>query len=505
MVGEIMSHTKISPVFEQERADAPLRNFIGGEWRPARTSSTDTVFNPATGEEIARVPLCGAGDVDAAVQAAAHAFSSWRDTPVPDRVQYLFRFKHLLEENFAELAREVTRENGKTIEDARGEVRRGIEVVDFACGMATLMMGETAEQIARGIDSYSVRVPLGVVGGICPFNFPAMIPMWMAPIAIAAGNTFVLKPSERTPISASLLLDLLSRAGLPGGVVNLVHGAREAVDSLLAHPEVRAISFVGSAPVARYVYEQAAAHGKRVQALAGAKNHLLVMADADLPLTAKAILSSAFGAAGQRCLAGSVVVAVGDIGDTLVASLCARASDLRLGDGLQEDTAIGPLVRSDARTRICGYVEKGLREGARLVLDGRAARPATAESRDGFFAGPSIFDHVHPEMVIAREEIFGPVLSVIRARDLDEAIAIANRSRFGNAASIFTRSGEAARRFRTRIEAGMVGINVGVAAPMAFFPFAGWKGSFFGDLHATGKDAVRFYTETRVVVERWSA
>ncbi|MFB3814880.1 MAG: CoA-acylating methylmalonate-semialdehyde dehydrogenase [Terriglobales bacterium] len=492
-----MSQTQSSPLLDRSTGKA-LNNYISGNWRAAGTTATEPVYNPATGEEIARVPLSGSADVDAAVQAACVAFPAWRDTPVPERVQVLFRFKQLLEQNFETLARQVVTENGKTIEDARGEVRRGIEVVDFACGMPTLIQGETVGQISRGTDSFTVRVPLGVVGGICPFNFPAMIPLWMFPIAIGAGNTFVLKPSERTPISGALLAELFSQAGLPAGVLNVVHGAREAVDALLQHSEVRAISFVGSAPVARYVYERAATAGKRVQALAGAKNHLLVMPDADLDLAVKAVLSSAFGAAGQRCLAGSVVVAVGEIGDTLVDRLRESAGNLRIGSGLQEDTAMGPLVRRDACTRVRNYVEKGIQEGARLVLDGRES-PAG----QGFFLRPTIFDHVHPDMAIARDEIFGPLLSVVRARDIEEAIAIANRSPFGNAASIFTRNGAAARLFRTRIEAGMVGINVGVAAPMAFFPFAGWKGSFFGDLHATGKDAVRFYTETRVVIERW--
>ncbi len=496
-----MSQTNLTPVLEpQEQAENLLPILVGGEWRTPSGAGAEPVFNPATGEVLCRVPMDAAGGayVDEAVQAAARAFPVWRDTPVMDRVQCLFRFKQLLEEHFDTLARQVTVENGKTLEDARGEVRRGIEVVDFACGMPSLIMGETVEQIARGIDSHSVRVPLGVVAGICPFNFPAMIPLWMFPLAVAAGNTFVLKPSERTPLSGVLLAQLFSQTGAPAGVLNLVHGGRGTVDALLQHAEIRAISFVGSAPVAKYVYEKAAASGKRVQALAGAKNHLLVMPDADLELTVKAIMSSAFGAAGQRCLAGSVVVAIGDAGDALVERLCRAAAQLPVGGGLQEDVAMGPLVRSDAVSRVRSYIEKGLQEGARLVLDGRGGAAAK-----GYFLRPSIFDHVQPDMAIAREEIFGPLLSVIRSRDLDEALAVANASRFGNAASIFTRSGAAARQFRSRVESGMVGVNIGVAAPMAFFPFTGWKGSFFGDLHATGKDGVRFYTETSVVIERW--
>jgi malonate-semialdehyde dehydrogenase (acetylating)/methylmalonate-semialdehyde dehydrogenase len=496
-----MSQTNWTPVLEpQGQAENLTPMFIGGEWRIPSCDGAEPVFDPATGEVLCRVPMDAAGGayVKEAVQAAARAFPAWRETPVVDRVQYLFRYKQLLQENFETLARQVTAENGKTLEDARGEVRRGIEVVDFACGMPTLMMGETVEQLARGIDSHSVRVPVGVAAGICPFNFPVMIPLWMFPIAIAAGNTFVLKPSERTPLSGVLLAQLFGRTGAPAGVLNVVHGGRETVDALLQHPDIRAISFVGSAPVARYIYEQAAAAGKRVQALAGAKNHLLVMPDADLDITVPAIMGSAFGAAGQRCLAGSVVVVVDDVGDELVTRLWKAAAQLRLGSGLQQDVAMGPLVRGDAVKRVRSYVEKGVQEGARLVLDGGSAGP-----KNGFFIRPFIFDHVKPEMTIAKEEIFGPVLCVMRARDLDEALATANASRFGNAASIFTRSGAAARQFRARVDAGMVGINIGVAAPAAFFSFSGWKGSFFGDLHATGKDGVRFYTETKTVIERW--
>ncbi len=491
---------------QQASAGRPVRggllaNFIDNQWHEIHPASSTAIFNPATGEELARVPLCGPDEVAAAVRAAEAAFPAWRDTPVTDRVQHLFRYKQVLEEHFEELSRQVVEENGKTLEEARGEVRRGIEVVDFACGMPTLMMGETVEQIARGIDSNSVRVPLGVVAGICPFNFPAMIPLWMFPIAAAAGNTFVLKPSDKTPLTGMLLAQLASQSSFPRGVLNLVHGAHAAAEALMSHPAVKAISFVGSAPVAREVYRTSAANGKRVQALAGAKNHLVVMPDAELESTVKAILSSAFGSAGQRCLAGSVVVAVGAICEPLIGRLREEASRLQLGSGLEQDVAMGPLVHEEACARVHGYIDKGLQEGARLILDGRDLK-AGARS-DGYFLGPCIFDEVRPEMAIAREEIFGPVLSVIRTTDLDEALAAVNSSSFGNAASIFTRSGEAARKFRTRVEAGMVGVNIGVAAPMAFFSFTGWKGSFFGDLHATGKDAVRFYTENRVVIERW--
>jgi malonate-semialdehyde dehydrogenase (acetylating)/methylmalonate-semialdehyde dehydrogenase len=473
---------------------------VDGAFRPSTSAESDPVLEPATGREIARAPRCGKDEVDLAAQSAARAFAAWRETPVPDRVQVLFRYKTILERERDALARIVSRENGKLLEDARNEVRRGIEVVDFACGMPTLVQGETVEGIARGIDSHTVRVPLGAVGGICPFNFPAMIPLWMFPIAIAAGNTFVLKPSERTPLTAVRLAELLVEAGLPAGVLNVVHGGREVVDALCDHPLLRAISFVGSEPVARHVYARSAASGKRVQAMAGAKNHVIVLPDADPDLAVKALMGSAFGAAGQRCLAGSVLLPVGDGADPIVRQLAREAAAARVGDPFAEDSAMGPVIREDARARALRYVEQSVAEGARVLVDGRTV-PAPP---GGFFLGPTILDGVRPEMAAAREEIFGPVLSVIRVGTVEEAVAVVNRSRFGNAASIFTRSGRAAWYFRTHVEAGMVGVNVGVAAPMAFFPFAGWKHSFFGDLHATGKDAVRFYTETRVVIERWT-
>lgn len=481
----------------QSGATLPL--FIGGQTIKS-TGATDAVVNPADGSTLARVPMCTPMEIDSAVKAAALAFPSWRDTPVPQRVQVLFQFKALLENNFEDLARMVVRENGKTLDDARGEVRRGIEVVDFACGMPTLMMGEALDQIASGIDCHSIRVPLGVVAGICPFNFPAMIPLWMMPIAIAAGNTFVLKPSERTPMSGSRIAELFLAAGLPAGVLNVVHGAHETVNALLSHPDVRAISFVGSMPVAKHVYETAAKHGKRVQALAGAKNHMIVMPDCDVEMTVKAVLGSAFGAAGQRCLAGSVMLAVGDAAERVVERVRDEAARLKIGDGLMQDSAMGPVIRQEACGRISRYIDQSVAEGAKLVLDGRTA---ALRHNAGFFIGPTILDHVSFEMSVARDEIFGPLLAVIRATNLDEAIRIANLSNFGNASCIFTQNGAAARMFRNKIEAGMCGVNVGVPAPMAFFPFAGWKHSFFGDLHATGKDGVRFYTESRVVIERW--
>ncbi len=472
---------------------------IGGEWRASAAEHGEPVLDPARGSEIGRVPFATAAEIDAAVDAAGRAFPAWREVPVAERAGLMFRYKQLLEEHFEELARMVSRENGKVIADARGEVRRGIEVVDFAAGMPTLAMGESQEGVARKIDSHTVRVPLGVVAGITPFNFPAMIPLWMFPLAIAAGNTFVLKPSERTPMTAVRLAELLVTAGAPAGVLNVVHGGREAVDRLLGHPGVRAVSFVGSEPVARHVYARAAAAGKRVQALAGAKNHLVILPDAaGWDLAIQAVMGSAFGAAGQRCLAGSVALPVGDAAEPFLEKLARAAEAVVPGDPLDDATGIGPVIRQESKDRILDYVERSLAAGARLVVDGRSRVPA-----DGFFVAPTILDRVEPDMAVAREEVFGPVLSVLRVPTVEAAVELVNRSKYGNAASIFTRSGRDAWYFRRHVEAGMVGINVGVAAPMAFFPFAGWKGSFYGDLHATGKDAVRFYTETRVVIERW--
>lgn len=493
-----MAEETVSP--RAGAAPAPLPLLVSGAPRAAVAAEAAPLLEPATGRVLGSVPMCGAADVDLAVRAAAEAFPGWRAVPVPERVQVLFRYKALLERELDALAASVARENGKLLPDARAEVRRGIEVVDFACGMPSLAQGRTVEGIARGVDSHTWRVPVGVVAGICPFNFPAMIPLWMFPIAVAAGNTFVLKPSERTPATGLRLAELLHEAGLPAGVLNVVHGGRDAVDALLDHPLVRAVSFVGSEGVARHVYARAAAGGKRVQAMAGAKNHLLVMPDADLDLTISAVMGSAFGAAGQRCLAGSVLVPVGAAAGPLLERLAAEARGTRVGDPFAADSAMGPVIREDARARVRRFIEAGLAEGAALVVDGREA-PA---GEGGYFIGPTIFDRVRPESPLARDEIFGPLLSSVRAETVEEAVAIANRSRFGNAASIFTTSGRAAAYFRRSVEAGMIGVNIGVAAPMAFFPFAGWKSSFFGDLHATGEDAVRFYTETRVVIERWA-
>ena len=471
---------------------------IGGRLVESGSEEIEPIPDPATGETIALLPHSTPAEIARAVEAAKTAFPAWAETPVPDRAQVMFRFKALLEEHFEELSLLVVKENGKTLAEARGEVRRGIEVVELACGAPTLLMGTNLDQIARGIDEELIRFPVGVVAGITPFNFPAMVPLWMFPLAIVAGNTFVLKPSQRTPLTAVRLAELLQETGLPEGVLEVVHGAKEAVDALLAHPGVDAFSFVGSAGVAGYIYARAAAEGKRVQALGGAKNHLVVMDDADVDATTAAILSSAFGNAGQRCLAGSVVVGVGSVGDPLVRGLAQSAGNMRVGPGTDPDVDMGPVIREERRKELIDWIDRGRETGADLVTDGRGVGPS-----EGFFLGPTLFDRVTPDMEMWRTELFGPILSVVRATDLDEALDVVNASPYGNAAAIFTSSGRNAREFRRRVEAGMVGINVGIPAPMAFFPFIGWKGSFFGDLHATGADAVRFYTRPKVVTSRW--
>ncbi|MGB7718723.1 MAG: CoA-acylating methylmalonate-semialdehyde dehydrogenase [Bryobacteraceae bacterium] len=472
--------------------------YVNGKWERPEGCTFGMVTNPATGATIAEAPYAGEADIDRAVRAAHGAFGKWREVAVVERVQPLYRYKTLLEKHHAELAGILTRENGKTAEDARAEVRRSIQMVEVACGMPSLMLGDSLNDVAQGIDCKTIRQPIGVCAGITPFNFPAMVPMWMWPFAIACGNTFILKPSEKAPLTATRAVELLDDAGLPPGVLNLVHGGKQTVDALLRHPLVKAVSFVGSTPVAKYIYATAAAEGKRVQALGGAKNHLVAMPDADMPKTVEGIIGSAFGAAGERCLAGSVLVTVGAAAGPLLDLLVKRTKALVVGDGSEAGVEMGPLVTAEHCRRVAGYIEKGVAEGAVPLVDGREIKKA-----GGFFLGPTIFDHVTPEMSIAREEIFGPVLSVMRVETLDEAIELVNRSPFGNATAIFTASGKAAREYSSRIEVGMVGINVGVAAPMAFFPFAGWKNSFFGDLHAHGKDAVAFYTEQKVVMSRW--
>jgi len=475
-----------------------ISNLIGSAWRTPDVTGSLPIYNPATGEVIGQVPLSGAKEVDAAVQAAVAAYRSWSRTALMERVRLMFRYKALLEEHFEELAAIITRHHGKTLDESRGEVRRGIEVVDFACGAPTLLQGRTLRDVSGGVDQDLYRYPVGVCAGIPPFNFPVMIPLWMFPLAVVAGNTFVLKPSERTPLGAARLAEIFLEAGFPEGVLNVVHGGSEAVNALLVHPDVNAISFVGSAPVARHVYTTSAAHGKRVQALGGAKNHIVVMPDADPEITVPAILNSAFGNAGERCLAGSVAVAVGQAAEGLLGPLADAAAKMVVGPGDQPGVQVGPLIRADHRDRVAGWVDKGVAEGAELLVDGRGQI-----SRQGFFLGPTILDNVTSDMAVGREEIFGPVLSIARVATLDEAIAQANRMALGNMATIFTQSGRAGREFRERVEAGMTGINVPIAQPFAFFPFSGWKGSFYGDLHVHGTDGIEFYTRKKVVVTRW--
>jgi malonate-semialdehyde dehydrogenase (acetylating)/methylmalonate-semialdehyde dehydrogenase len=479
-------------------ATKTVQSYIGGKFRESRADKTDPIPNPATGQIIASLPYSTKEEINEAVAAAKKAFLGWSETPVPDRAQVMFRFKALFDQHLDELSALVTQENGKTLDESRGEVKRAIEVIDFACGAPTLMMGHNLDQIAKGIDEELTRFPVGVVAGITPFNFPNMVPLWMIPVAIVTGNTFVLKPSQLTPLSAMRIAELLQEAGLPEGVFNVVHGANDAVNQLLTHSDVAAVSFVGSATVAAYIYATAAANGKRVQALGGAKNHILVMDDAELEPSAQNVISSAFGNAGQRCLAGSVAVGVGKIGDALVRELANDAAKLKVGPGTDPKTTLGPVIRGERKAKLIEYIDGAESDGAELVSDGRQV-----DLKDGFFLGPTIFDRVTPSMKIWKEELFGPVLSVMRASDIDDALKLLNSSTYGNMASIFTTSGKNAREFKRRAQAGMLGVNIGVAAPMAFFPFTGWKNSFFGDLHATGQDSVRFYTRHKVVTTRW--
>ncbi len=481
---------------------ADLKNcpiYINGKQEISR-GRTEVQTNPATGEPVALIPYCTAEEVDAAIASAQRAFDGWSKTPVLQRSRILFQYRQLLESNSAELIGMITEENGKITEEARGSFQRGIECVEFACGAPTLMMGEGLQSISNGVDTASTRQPLGVCVGITPFNFPFMVPMWMFPMAIACGNTFVLKPSEKVPRSAVRIVELLYEAGLPAGVINVVHGAHEVVDQLLSDDRVKAVSFVGSSAVAKHVYTTASAHGKRVQALGGAKNHSVVMPDCDMKATVDSVMASSFGCAGERCVATSVIVAVGEAGDAVVSALSKAANALTVGPGDAKETTMGPIINPEAKKRILRYIDIGEKEGAKLACDGRGN---SASKSDGYFLGATIFDHVKPSMRIAKEEIFGPVLSVIRAKDLKEALDIVNGSEHGNAASIYTRSGAAAREFTAGVQTGMVGVNIGVPAPVAIFPFSGWKGSFYGDAHALGKDAVRFYTETKVVTSRW--
>jgi malonate-semialdehyde dehydrogenase (acetylating)/methylmalonate-semialdehyde dehydrogenase len=480
-----------------------LDNYIAGRWSPAR-DPTDIldVVNPATGDVLARVPLSGRADLDAAVRAAREALPEWRAASTIARARKLFELRERLVARQEELARSVTTEMGKTIGDARAEVARMIEMVEAACAIPTTMQGRILEDVARNIDAETVRQPVGVCAAIVPFNFPAMVPFWFLPFAIACGNTFVLKPSEQVPLTQQLAFEELDGLGLPPGAVNLVNGGREVVEGILEHPGIDAVSFVGSAPVARLVYEGAAKAGKRVQALGGAKNHMVVMPDAVIEKTVDGIISSAFGAAGQRCMAGSVVVAVGDAHSQLMPPLIKATQALRVGDGLEDTTDVGPVISCAARDRIASWIERGVAGGGRLVVDGRGAG-GDSISPGGSFLGPTILDGVDPGSEVVRQEIFGPVLCVVRAGSLDDAIEIVNASRFGNGTSIFTESGASVRRYRHEVQAGMIGVNIGVAAPVAFFPFSGWKDSFLGDLHAHGTDAVEFYTRKKTVTSRF--
>ncbi len=481
--------------------DMRVRNFIDGRFQEPKSERWRPVRNPATDEEVGEAPLEDKGDVDAAVTAASAAFAQWRDTPPEDRIQYLFRLKQLLEENFEDIARTITIENGKTLEESRGELRRGIENIEVACGIPTLMQGYNLEDVAPGIDEIMFRQPLGVVAAITPFNFPAMIPLWFLPYAVACGNAFILKPSERTPLASQKLFALIEKLGLPPGVISLVNGGKSVVDALLEHPGVQAISFVGSTPVAKYVYAKAAENGKRVQCQGGAKNHVVVMPDADPEMTAAVLSDSAFGCAGQRCLAVSVAVTVADAHDGFRDAIVGVARSLKVGCGLDEGVQMGPVISVESRERIEAAIRQGVSEGAVAVLDGRRAEIPNYEK--GYFVKPTVLDGGPAASALSGTEVFGPVLSIVRAGDLDQAIRIITDNPYGNAASIFTSSGRAARKFRHEVPAGNVGVNIGVAAPMAYFPFSGRRDSFFGTLHGQGRDAVEFYTEKKVVIERW--
>jgi len=481
--------------------NSQLHNYINGRWSRSTASEYLNVINPASAEVLAQTPLSTGEDVNAAVEAAAAAFPEWRRTPPEERIQYLFKLKQLFEEHLDEIARLITMENGKTLTESRAEMRRAIENVEVACGIPSLMQGYNLEDIARGIDETMIRQPLGVVAAITPFNFPVMVPFWFLPYAIACGNTFIVKPSERVPVAMQRVFELIDGIGLPPGVLNMVNGAKTAVDALLDHAQVRAISFVGSTPVARYIYARAGANGKRAQCQGGAKNYVVVLPDADLEMATQIVSDSAFGCAGQRCLAVSVAVTVGEAQRSFREAIADMAGSIKVGYGLEEGVQMGPVITRESKSRIEGLIARGTSEGATVLLDGRNAKIPNYEQ--GNFIKPTILDNVPPESELSKTEIFGPVLSLIHAQTVDEAIETLARSPYGNAASIFTGSGAAARKFRYEAPAGNIGINIGVAAPMAYFPFSGWKDSFFGVVHGQGRDAVEFYTEKKVVIERW--
>ncbi|MDZ7957532.1 MAG: CoA-acylating methylmalonate-semialdehyde dehydrogenase [Aulosira sp. DedQUE10] len=478
-----------------------LPNYINGQWCASSATDYLDAINPATAEILAKVPISPASEVNQAVAAAAAAFVTWRRTPAAERVQYLFKLKNLLEEDFEDLARTTTLECGKTLAESQGEIRRAIENVEVACGIPMMMQGTNLEDIARGIDEMMIRQPLGVAAVICPFNFPGMIPFWFLPYAIATGNTYIVKPSEKVPLTMQKIFGLVEKTGLPKGVLNLVNGAKATVDAILDHPQIRAISFVGSTPVAKYIYSRAAANGKRVQCQGGAKNPLIVLPDADIEMTTRIAADSAFGCAGQRCLAASIAVTVADARHSFTEAIAETAQKRVVGNGLDQGVEMGPVIDNRSKTRIEQLIQQGVEEGANLLVDGR--KPQISGYEQGNFIRPTILQNVNPVGEIARTEIFGPVLSLIHVNTIDDAIALVNGGQYGNMACLFTSSGAAARKFRYEAEVGNIGINIGVAAPMAFFPFSGWKESFFGDLHGQSNHAVEFFTQTKVVVERW--
>ena len=501
------SATRVTPAAEAEgkashaSTTATIDHWVGGEVFQGDSDRWGPVYNPATGATTGRVRFASVADVDRAVAAAKEASVAWGKSALGKRATILFKFRELVNSHADELARCIVREHGKVLADARGEVQRGLEVVEFACGIPHLIKGEFSENVSSGVDSYSIRQPIGVVAGITPFNFPIMVPMWMHPIAIAAGNAFVLKPSEKDPSASMMVAELWREAGLPAGVFSVVNGDRVAVERLLEHPDIAAVSFVGSTPIARHVYDTATHNGKRVQALGGAKNHMLVLPDADMALAADSAVNAGFGSAGQRCMAISVVVTVGDAGDKLVEMVRERIRAIHVGDGLDAKNDMGPLVTGQHLSRVRQYVEEGIASGATLVADGRELD--ANGSRDGFFLGPCLFDHVRPDMTIYRDEIFGPVLSVVRAESYDEALRLINDNPYANGVAIFTSDGAAARRFQSEVQVGMVGINVPIPVPMAYYSFGGWKASLFGEAHVHGGEGVKFYTRGKVVTARW--
>ncbi|MBY0357020.1 MAG: CoA-acylating methylmalonate-semialdehyde dehydrogenase [Candidatus Obscuribacterales bacterium] len=475
---------------------------IGGKWTGSQATEFTKVWNPSTGEIIAQVPVCGASDVDLAVQAAQKAFPAWNDTPIVERTRVMYRFKAILEKNYESIAKSITREHGKTLAEAKASLARGIEVVEFSLGIPSLMMGECLENIATNVDCETMRHPLGVCAGITPFNFPAMVPLWMYPVALTCGNTFVLKPSEKVPLTSMLIAEYLLEAGLPEGVFNIVHGGKDAVDALLTHPLVKAISFVGSTGIAKYIYEVGAKHGKKVQANGGAKNHIIIMPDADMQQTVQALQASAFGCAGERCMAGSLAIPVGEAAEELMPRLIEASSKMKVGrtDG-DTNPDMGPVISAEHLKYVKSIIGKGVNEGAELALDGRDIK--VQDAPDGFYLGPTILDKTKTSMSVVQEEIFGPVLSVLRAKTIEDALELGNKCPYGNGAVIYTSSGRSARQFKRYFNAGMIGVNVGVPAPMAWFPFTGWNASFYGDQHMQGREGIQFFTQQKMTMTRW--